>query len=307
MSTKTLPPLTSLKKPLDLSPDTFGELRRSPEIAGDGDAMRARLEEDGYLFLPGYLDREEVIKARRVLTDRLDAEGFLDPNFPPEQAIARTDSNLYFRHNTPLESDALPTLLYSGRMMSLYERLLGGKVRHFDFTWIRNVTPGDGTAPHCDIVYMGRGTTNLYTSWTPLSDIPYEVGGLMVLENSHKNERLKNGYGRKDADEWCTNHRAEPGDGPGMGGNIGRGGSLSNDPVRLRQGLGGRWLTSEYCMGDLLIFSMYLVHASLDNHSREIRISTDTRYQLASEPIDERWIGETPIAHNPKAKRGLIC
>ena len=259
------------------------------------------------MFLPGCLDRDEVIAARLALTDRLAAEGFLDPNFPSEQAIAKPGSDLYFRHNTPLESDALPKLLYSGRMMSLYERLLGGAVRHFDFTWIRNVTPGGGTAPHCDIVYMGRGTTNLYTSWTPLGDISYEVGGLMALENSHKNARLRNGYGRKDADEWCMNRREEPGNGPGAGGNIGHGGSLSSDPVRLRQGLGGRWLTSEFEMGDLLIFSMYLVHASLDNHSREIRLSTDTRYQLASEPIDERWIGEIPIGHGPEAKRGLIC
>jgi len=31
-----------------------------------------------------------------------------------------------------------------------------------------------------------------------------------------------------------------------------------------------------------------------------LRISTDTRYQLASEPADERWSGEEPIGHGPR-------
>jgi len=71
--------------------------------------------------------------------------------------------------------------------------------------------------------------------------------------------------------------------------------------------VGGRWLTSQYRAGDLLVFSMYTVHASLDNHSDRIRLSSDTRYQLASEPIDERWIGEAPSAHGRASKRGRIC
>jgi hypothetical protein len=51
-----------------------------------------------------------------------------------------------------------------------------------------------------------------------------------------------------------------------------------------------------------------MIHASLDNRTTDrVRISTDTRYQLASEPIDERWIGENPIGHGMAGKRGRIC
>ena len=57
-------------------------------------------------------------------------------------------------------------------------------------------------------------------------------------------------------------------------------------------------------MGDLLTFSMKLVHASLDNQSDAIRISTDTRYQLASEPTDDRWVGPAPRGHVGFHKRG---
>jgi ectoine hydroxylase-related dioxygenase (phytanoyl-CoA dioxygenase family) len=66
-------------------------------------------------------------------------------------------------------------------------------------------------------------------------------------------------------------------------------------------------LTADYRMGDVLIFSIKTVHASLDNGSDRIRLSSDTRYQRADEPADERWIGERPITHSLAAKRGRIC
>jgi hypothetical protein len=56
-----------------------------------------------------------------------------------------------------------------------------------------------------------------------------------------------------------------------------------------------------------LVFSIYSLHASLDNTTDRVRLSSDSRYQPAGEPADERWIGENPIAHGPEAKRGMIC
>jgi hypothetical protein len=42
---------------------------------------------------------------------------------------------------------------------------------------------------------------------------------------------------------------------------------------------------------------MFTMHASLVNLSDRYRLSSDTRYQLASEPVDERWVGEKPKGH----------
>jgi hypothetical protein len=39
---------------------------------------------------------------------------------------------------------------------------------------------------------------------------------------------------------------------------------------------------------------MYLMHGSLDNNSEFYRVSSDNRYQLASEPVDWRHMGSTP-------------
>jgi len=60
--------LTSFGHALDLSPQAFGELRRSSDIAHDASLVRARMAEDGYLYLPGLLDVEEVLAARREIT-----------------------------------------------------------------------------------------------------------------------------------------------------------------------------------------------------------------------------------------------
>ena len=75
----------------------------------------------------------------------------------------------------------------------------------------------------------------------------------------------------------------------------------------MRDDFGLRWLTADYRMGDVLVFGMYTMHASMDNQSNRFRLSSDSRYQLASEPVDERWVGENPIGHGLAGKKPLIC
>ena len=308
MTTMTLPPPTSAGCALDTSPECFGTLQSSADLVSDSAALRVRMQTDGYLYLPGFLNRSDVQDARDQQLKYLADEGHLDANFSSEEAVAVSGASIPMTADSARENRALMRILYSGRLMEFFEQFLGGAVRHFDYTWLRAVPPGLGTAPHMDIVYMGRGTTNLYTTWTPLGDVDLEMGGLMILEGAHHHEKLRQNYGSKDVDTYCSNRR-EPlaANELGGGGTIQQGGALSRDPVRLRERLGGRWLTAEFQMGDVLIFGMYTVHASLDNQSNRIRLSSDSRYQLASEPADERWIGENPVMHGDDAKRGLIC
>ena len=308
MTSVVAPPrLTSLKHEVDTSPERFGELRRSHHLLGDPAALRGRMEEDGYLFLPGLLDREEVVAARRSVMAMLAEEGILEPGTPPGEGIAArepTGKGTGVRNDLARKSREVQRVLYGGRMMAYYREFLGGDVLHFTYTWLRPRTPGGATAPHYDVVFMGRGTTRLYTAWTPFSDISLEMGGLMVLEGSHRLERLKNTYGQKEVDTYCTNlpHAHERVTGQKM-----FTGQLSKNPVRLRDTLGGRWLTAEFRMGDVLTFGMYTLHCSLDNHSDRVRLSADSRYQLASEPADHRWTGEEPPAHAVDVREGRIC
>ena len=327
MTTESIPQLTYSGNLVDM--DQVGLLRRSDDAVGDRDELWRRMGEHGYLFLPGYLNRDEVVAARVELCDRLTKAGVLDPDHPALEGVIATGEKINAAATGPfmplLAKDNAPLhkVLYDGSMMAFYKFFLGGEVRHYDYTWFRAKKPGTNTAttPHCDIVYMGRGTKELYTSWTPFGDVPYEMGGLMVLEDSHKNGELKGGYGQTDVDMFCENDSPEAREivetarieqreltGEERGKiRWNSSGAYSNDAIAVREELRGRWLTSEYKMGDLLVFCMYLLHASSDNQTDRIRLSSDSRYQLAREAVDERWIGADPPAHGIRAKRGMVC
>jgi hypothetical protein len=298
--------LTSLGQDLEMDAPSFGFLRESNDILQDAEALRARMRQDGYLLLRGLLNRDEVLEARRNLCRQMAEAGMLDLSHDLMEAVSKPGGDSSFNPDMAAKSKELKKVVYEGPLMDFFARFLGGPVRHYDFTWLRTVTPGHGTPPHYDVVYMGRGTKNLYTTWTPLGDVDFNQGGLMILENSHLNERLKKTYGTKDVDTYCSNSKDAD---LYAAGSKWWNGWLSANPVSLRKmkDLGGRWLSSEFRAGDVLIFSMFTIHASLDNHSNRIRLSSDTRYQLASEPVDERWVGENPAAHGRAGKRGRIC
>lgn len=289
---------------LDAGPEAFGQLRSSIDVAGDPATLRQRMQEDGYLFLPGYLDRDDVLAARAEIVGRLAEQGYLMPETPPREAVAKPGTSLKFAPDFARDNEPLRELLYTGRMMDFYRQFLGGEVLHFDYTWLRAVAPGRGTAPHGDSVFMNRGTSNLYTAWVPIGDIDFVQGGLIVLERSHDLEDIKATYGQKDVDVFCENDDDAA---QYASGDKWWSGSLSDNPVDLRAQLQRRWLSAEFKAGDLLTFTLYTLHGSLDNQSDRIRLSSDSRYQLASEPADERWIGEQPIGHGAGAKRGMIC
>jgi hypothetical protein len=265
--------------------------------------MRERMEADGYLLLRGLLDPDKVLAARRRVLEQLVDQ--LDPEEAMMAGVPRRGTKLYFQPELAQKNNPeLQELLYDerGELMQFFARFLTGPVRHFDFTWLRCISPGPGTPSHCDIVYMGRGTRQLYTTWVPLGRADFETGGLMVLEGSHKNDKLRKTYGMRDVDSYCENRPADK----ALTSN-GYNGFLSEDSNKIRRQLGSRWLVAEYEPGDVVVFCMDLVHGGLDNRSKRLRLSSDSRYQLASEPIDERWIGKNPRGHGTAGKRGRIC
>jgi hypothetical protein len=290
---------------LDTSPHAYGELRRSEDAIDDPVELTRRLTEDGYLFLPGYLDRDEVLAARHDLLARLDQLRRIAPGTDPDDGRAVSEFGSSLLPELAHESQPLKDLLYSGRMVNLFQRIFGEPIRHFDFTWFRAYPPGPATALHMDSVFMNRGTLDLLTAWTPLGDIERRLGGLAVLEQSHKLEELKNDYGSRDVDTYCSNHERAENDAIHDG--LLWDGSLADNPAELREALGGRWLTTDFRAGDLLTFTIFTVHCGLDNNADRLRLSCDSRYQPASQPADPRWIGVHPSAHSSRSKRGTIC
>lgn len=300
MKTSPLPPLTS--SGCAFPPERLGFLRDSRDALGDFKELRARFQKDGYLFLSGYLDRETILAGRRALVTMLAREGAIDPA-DPDAARALPGVEMAFRPDLA-HHPMVQRAVYSPEVMALYNGLFGEPAMHYDYTWLRAASPGKATRPHYDIVYMGRGTRQVCTAWIPFADIPLELGGLAVLEGSNHLGELIATYGTIDVDRSCSNFEGKS-EWEVKG--LTSFGSLPDTVGELAERFDLRWLTSEYRMGDLLTFSMFTLHCSTDNRSDRIRLSTDTRYQPASQPADERWIGPNPPGHGGESVREMIC
>lgn len=254
------------------------ELRDSNDIINDIAALRNRIEEDGYLLLRGFHDREQVLKARRAVLEKMDRMGKLDRDTLLEEGVMADGSKTLFMGGTNEDLPELLSVLNGDHIMSFFDRLFGEPSLTYHYKWLRAVGKGDFTGAHYDIVYMGRGTHNLYTVWSPLGDIDYAMGGLAICLDSHRFEELKISYGSKDSDRDGIGH-------------------YTDDPLVITNKYGGKWATTEFKAGDVLIFGMFLMHCSLENTTNQYRLSVDTRYQSSIEKVDERWSGKKPRGH----------
>ena len=142
---------------------------------------------------------------------------------------------------------------------------------------------------------MGRGSQRLFTSWTPFSDHGFETGGLVLLEGSHRAatagaaairqgdmggvegyELTLGRYVLSDVDSHCDDAESvaivqaaknagreltaeEKSTIAKIGGDGSKMFAMGDDAqdAQRRIGIAGRWLTADYQIGDVLIFSTY--------------------------------------------------
>ena len=232
------------KRDLELCGKYIGFLREANDLLDDPTALHARMEEDGYLLIRGLHEPSRVGEARRIVLENLNANGQLDPSYPREEGVAAHGARGHFLGGRK-ELTRVPeflALVESPQIMGFFEHFLGGPVLTYDYKWLRAIWPGDNSGGHYDIVYMGRGTQNVYTAWTPLGDVSLEMGPLAILVGSHCFERIKETYGKMDVDRDHVT------------------GSFSNDPVELVDRYGGYWQTGTFKAGDVVIFGMFTMH-----------------------------------------------
>lgn len=254
-------------------------------LLGDGPGLRAAMADQGHLFFRGLMASETVQAARTEILQKYAILGEIDDRHPVDEARVGdgggvASANLRAFSQSVRNGSSYLAVTDSPEVVAVHEALLDGPARSFDMRWPRFVRPGEGCGFHCDGPYMNRGTDRIFSSWIPLGDIDRSDGALIVLENSHRSDKLQNGYLLADADRdgltW-----------------------LDDDPVAVQDTYGDRWLTTDFRLGDALFFGMHTLHGALDNHSPigRCRLSSDSRYQRIDEPADERWNGADFTGH----------
>jgi hypothetical protein len=266
-------------------PDTrVGELRDSSTVATDPGALARRLADDGYVFLRGALDPDEVRAARAEVFRRLVEVGEIRP--PAAEGIATGQSrrvesvaDLGAFWKSVSEGAALRRVTHGPRLRELLTRVAGAPVRAHDYLFLRAAPVGRTTGLHFDYPFFARATERVYTSWVPLGDVPATDGPLVIVEGSHRFTDLHDGVRGFDV-VYDTSRKAQ----------------LAADFGEFAASRDCRLLTADFRGSDVCIFGMFTLHGSLDNHSPigRVRLSCDVRYQPAAEPTDPRYFGANP-------------
>ena len=262
----------------------LGELRDSSDIRDDTEVLHRRIAEDGYLYLPGLIDRDKVLAARSRILEYMAEHEALEPGSRPLDGVmgeyGKTVGMLGRRQIT--HQPEVRAALEADELFDFFARYFDEPARTFDYKWLRAVGQAKCTGAHYDVIYMGRGSERLHTTWIPLMDIPVHQGTLCICRGSHNApefQRLRDTYGRLDVDR------------------DGYGGPFTDKPLEINERFGGQWLTTNFAAGDVIFFGMYTLHASTTNTTDHWRLSCDVRFQPASDPVDERWVGENPVGH----------
>ncbi|MBL8690051.1 MAG: phytanoyl-CoA dioxygenase family protein [Rhodospirillaceae bacterium] len=267
----------------------------STSLIADDAALRARFAEDGYLLLRGALDRDDVLAARHEVLRRMAEVGEIaapvetaQPTGTSRRAEMHPDLGSFWRSVS--EGPAVRRAVHGARARAVAAKILDRPVRPFDFVWLRAMLAGRASPLHFDHVYMNRGTDRVVTTWIPLGDVAVADGPLAVVENSHRFEDLIASYRGHDVDRDPS-----------------RPGHVAESASAFLTERGARLLTADFRAGDLCLFGMFTLHGSIDNASPagRVRLSVDTRWQVADQPMDERWSGPDPKGHGGKGYGAL--
>jgi len=255
-------------------PDATPTAPLLPFVESDPNAdpavLRETMRQMGYLFFRRLVPSDVVLQVRRDVLEFCDEAGWIDRNYDLMDAI--------------VAPGVVPTTEGKPDYMAVYRKVLKAP-RFFDFpthpslfnvaktllgettmvhhrrigrmTFPNNV--GATTPAHQDYYYI-RGSVDTYSCWVPLGACPITLGGLAVWPGTHQR-----GY---------VDHTVHH---PGAVGGCGV-------PVDESKAV---WHTADFELGDALFFHSYTIHKALPNLTeRQLRISTDNRYQREGDDID---------------------
>ena len=237
----------------------------SSPLLGDMPALRARMERDGYLFLPGLMPRAPIDALQAEIAAIARDAGWLRADASPALAIADPAGFCVDPEPRYLEVlrrinrlERYHALKHHPVLLGFLERLLDGEVFPHPRVLMRNIFPAREaftTKAHQDYPNI-QGTTEVYTAWIPLIDVPMEAGPLQIAAGSHRGGVYDFHIGA------------------GAGG------------IEIRDPLEGSWVSGGFVVGDVLLFHSMTVHKGVPNRSDRLRMSMDVRFQRADHPFN---------------------
>lgn len=261
---------------MDLKP-----FKRSNDALNDAGELRRRLDEDGYVFFKRLQNPDALLTVRREILEACMAGGWLIRGTDPMDGIADisaqcTEGDIEYTdvYHEIYKLESFHRVAHAPEVTGIIEKLVDGPVlphpQKIARLWFPQYT-AHTTPIHQDYVHF-QGTYDTYTCWAPTGDCPVELGGLAILPGSHKINAVREHHFSLGA------------------------GNLAIDQTELQD----EWVTTDYEVGDSLIFHSLTVHQALPNVTKDrLRVSLDNRYQAVDQPIAEHMLQPHLQGHHP--------
>jgi hypothetical protein len=247
----------------------FADMTASNDLLADREALRARLAEEGYLYLRGLIDPQRILALRAEILPVLAGEGWIagGDKLPDAEAVGmplrETDEEYFAAYDRLQQLESFHALAHDDDLLGAVREALGETAFPHPLKVARLVFPSEpevSTPPHQDFL-NNQGSPALTAAWIPLGDCPMKQGTLAILRGSQRCGVLPLEF------------------------SLGPGNSQAVVPNEMRDRL--TWVTNDFAAGDVLLFSALTVHASLHNATGRMRLSVDFRYQCEGQPASD--------------------
>ena len=246
--------------------------------------LRNALEKDGYLFLRNVIENDQITEARKDIFYKLGEVEEIQYPYIDGISSGKSKRDMMFSNRGEFWKEvsnlkSLRKVTNGQTLKSVFNKIFGTPAVGFDFIFLRAVAGGKFTHMHCDSGFFTRKTEKVLTCWLVLTDVSLEKGPLFIIKDSHKFKDIHEKYKGFDVDTH-KNIKA----------------TIETHPVDFAKERNTKILTAEFKPGDALIFGMYTVHGTFENHSKDnkIRLTCDIRFQPTNEPKDPRYFGSNP-------------
>lgn len=250
------------------------ELHVSNEARDDGEELRRRLDRDGYLFFKRLQDPDRLLELRREMLTVMQRGGWIVAGTDPMDGIANiearcTEGDVEYSkvYHEVYKLPSFHRIAHRPEVLGMVEKIYGKpavphpqKIARLWFPkYAEHTTPA-----HQDYVHF-QGSYQTLTCWAPVGDCPRELGGLSVLAGSHKTNKVLEhhfslGAGALDVE--------------------------LGEQERKRE-----WHSTDYEIGDTLIFPALTIHKALPNITEDrLRVSLDNRYHAIGDTIAEHML-----------------
>ena len=267
--------------------------------------LRAHLQRDGYLLLRRLLPASLVLAARAVVTSTLHhhfhtidtsthphtTATILPPSSSPSSSSPPSSTVLLTGYAPVTHHPTVLSLLHSPTLSSLFHSLFSAPPSTFHTKWVRVMSTHEYTDEHTDYFRFQHNPHQLLTCWTPLGTYPKHHGTLALCHQSHNLIPTPSHASQRGVEEGEVKE-----DQQGEGG-YGKEGGARELPVGYERGPPSafEWHTTDFDVGDVVVFDIRAVHASTANETTQLRISMDTRWQPTHLTRDEQHTAFTPL------------